>query len=81
MLHAQERVEGPCAIVCDKGFAGVGTESVQVDLGLVLERHNAHTTEGLRARVRQRILALKAGIRLHWRIGAPVKRSLVACDH
>ncbi|RKS05082.1 DDE family transposase [Nocardiopsis sp. Huas11] len=48
---------------------------------LGLERHNARTTEGLWARVCQRILALNAAIWHNWQIGAPIKRSLVAYDH
>jgi hypothetical protein len=48
---------------------------------LGLERHNARTSEGLWARVCQRILALNAAIWHNWLIGAPVKRSLIAYDH
>lgn len=48
---------------------------------LGLERHNARTTEGLWARVCQRICALNAAIWHNWLIGAPVKRSLIAYDH
>jgi hypothetical protein len=29
----------------------------------------------------QRLLALNAVIWFNWQIGAPVKRSLIACDH
>jgi hypothetical protein len=36
---------------------------------------------GLWARVVQRLLALNAAIWFNWRIGAPVKRSLIAYDH
>lgn len=118
LLHVQECAPGPCPIVCDKGFAGVGIEEAAANLGHVLvrprrqeepedgagvfpgwlrqrieaiiwtlknqlglERHNARTTEGLWARVCQRILALNAAIWHNWLIGAPVKRSLVAYDH
>ncbi|GAA4948789.1 IS982 family transposase [Streptomonospora halophila] len=48
---------------------------------LGLERHAARTTEGLWARVCQRICALNAAIWHNWLIGAPVKRSLIAYDH
>lgn len=48
---------------------------------LGLERHNARTTEGLWARVCQRICALNAAIWHNWLIDAPVKRSLIAYDH
>jgi hypothetical protein len=48
---------------------------------LGLERHAARTTEGLWARVCQRICALNAAIWHNWQIGAPVKRSLIAYDH
>ena len=42
---------------------------------LGLERHAARSTEGLWARVCQRICALNAAIWHNWLIGAPVKRS------
>jgi hypothetical protein len=45
---------------------------------LGLERHGGRVPAGLWARVLQRLLALNAAI---WRIGAPVKRSLIAYDH
>ncbi|MBR8745468.1 hypothetical protein [Nocardiopsis sp. MG754419] len=48
---------------------------------LGLERHQARTTEGLWARVCQRVCALNAAIWHNWLIGAPVKRSLIAYDH
>ncbi|MFC5822173.1 hypothetical protein [Nonomuraea harbinensis] len=48
---------------------------------LGLERHNARHTDGLWARISQRILALNAVIWHNWTIGAPVKRSLIAYDH
>ena len=48
---------------------------------LGLERHNARTTDGLWARISQRILALNAAIWHNWQTGAPVKRSLTAYDH
>lgn len=48
---------------------------------LGLERHNARTTDGLWARISQRILALNAAIWHNWLTGAPVKRSLIAYDH
>jgi len=48
---------------------------------LGLERHQARTTEGLWARVCQRVCALNAAIWNNWQVGAPVKRSLVAYDH
>ncbi|MFE1399654.1 hypothetical protein ACFW53_17075 [Nocardiopsis dassonvillei] len=48
---------------------------------LGLERHAARTSEGLWARVCQRICALNAAIWHNWLVGAPVKRSLIAYDH
>jgi hypothetical protein len=36
---------------------------------------------GLWARIVPRLLALNACIWHNWLIGAPVKRSLIACDH
>jgi hypothetical protein len=48
---------------------------------LGLERHRAHTIQGLWIRVAQRLLALAAGVWFNWQLGAPVKRSLVAYDH
>ena len=48
---------------------------------LGLERHQARTSEGLWARVCQRICALNAAIWHNWLVGAPVKRSLIAYDH
>ncbi|MFI6325525.1 transposase [Nonomuraea sp. NPDC050556] len=48
---------------------------------LGLERHNARTTDGLWARVSQRILALNAAIWHNWNTGEPIKRSLTAYDH
>ena len=48
---------------------------------LGLERHNARTTDGLWARISQRILALDAAIWHNWQTNAPIKRSLTAYDH
>jgi hypothetical protein len=48
---------------------------------LSLERHGAHTIQGVWVRVAQRLLALAAGVWFNWQLGAPVKRSLVAYDH
>jgi hypothetical protein len=48
---------------------------------LSLERHGAHTIQGLWIRVAQRLLALATGVWFNWQLGAPVKRSLVAYDH
>jgi hypothetical protein len=48
---------------------------------LGLERHGAHTIQGVWIRVAQRLLALAAGVWFNWQLGAPVKRSLVAYDH
>jgi hypothetical protein len=45
---------------------------------LGLERHGAHTIQGLWIRVAQRLLALAAGVWCNWQLGAPIKRSLVA---
>ncbi|MEV0403759.1 hypothetical protein [Actinoallomurus sp. NPDC050550] len=38
---------------------------------LGLERHNVRTTDGLWARISQRILALNAAIWHNWQTGAP----------
>jgi hypothetical protein len=46
-----------------------------------LERHGAHTPQGLWVRVAQRLLALAAGIWFNWQLGVADKRSLVAYDH
>jgi hypothetical protein len=48
---------------------------------LGLERHGAHTIQGLWTRVAQRLLALATGVWFNWHINAPIKRSLVAYDH
>jgi DDE family transposase len=48
---------------------------------LGLERHGAHTPQGLWVRVAQRLLALAAGIWFNWQLGINDKRSLVAYDH
>jgi hypothetical protein len=48
---------------------------------LSLERHGAHTIQGVWIRVAQRLLALAAAVWFNWQLNAPVKRSLVAYDH
>jgi hypothetical protein len=48
---------------------------------LGLERHGAHTIQGVWIRVAQRLLALAAGVWFNWLLDAPVKRSLLAYDH
>jgi hypothetical protein len=48
---------------------------------LGLERHGAHTIQGVWIRVAQRLAALATGIWCNWQLDAPVKRSLVAYDH
>jgi hypothetical protein len=48
---------------------------------LGLERHGAHTIQGLWVRAAQRLLALAAAVWFNWQLDAPVKRSLVAYDH
>jgi hypothetical protein len=48
---------------------------------LSLERHGAHTIQGVWIRVAQRLLALAASVWFNWQLRAPVKRSLVAYDH
>jgi Transposase DDE domain len=47
---------------------------------LSLERHGAHTIDGLCARVAQRLLAFGTAIWHNWEIGEP-GRSLIAYDH
>ena len=46
-----------------------------------LERHGAHTVQGVWVRVAQRLAVLAAGVWFNWQLDAPVKRSLVAYDH
>jgi hypothetical protein len=48
---------------------------------LSLERHGAHTIQGVWIRVAQRLLALAASVWFNWQLDAPIKRSLVAYDH
>jgi Transposase DDE domain len=48
---------------------------------LALERQGGRILAGVYARVAARLLALAAAIWHNWRIGAPVKRSLIAYDH
>jgi hypothetical protein len=48
---------------------------------LSLERHGAHTVQGVWIRVAQRLLALAASVWFNWQLHAPAKRSLVAYDH
>ncbi|WP_067818851.1 hypothetical protein [Actinomadura kijaniata] len=83
LLHVRPPAEGPCPIVCDKGFAGAGIEAVIWTLKnqLGLERHRARTTDGLWTRISQRIVALNAAIWHNWLTNQPIKRSLIAYDH
>jgi hypothetical protein len=48
---------------------------------LDLEQHGGRTTEGIYARIAQRLLALAACIWHNWQTGADGKRSLIAYDH
>lgn len=48
---------------------------------LTLEQHGARTLPGVYARVAARLLAMATAIWHNWRIGAPIKRSLIAYDH
>jgi hypothetical protein len=48
---------------------------------LGLERHGGRKPAGLWTRTVQRLLARNTIIWFNWRIDAPVKRSLTACDH
>jgi hypothetical protein len=48
---------------------------------LGLERHGGRAPAGRWTRIIQRLLALNTVIWFNWQIGAPVKRSLIACDH
>jgi hypothetical protein len=48
---------------------------------LDLERHGGRTTEGLYARITQRLLAMAACIWHNWADSTPVTRSLIAYDH
>ncbi|MFI6789785.1 transposase [Nonomuraea sp. NPDC050383] len=38
LLHIHQIADGPCPIVCDKGFAGAGIEKAAADLGHLLIR-------------------------------------------
>lgn len=48
---------------------------------LGLERHGAHTIQGVWIRIAQRLLALATGVWFNWQLDASVKRSLLAYDH
>jgi hypothetical protein len=48
---------------------------------LGLERHGAHTIQGVWIRVAQRLAALAAVVWFNWQLSTPIKRSLVAYDH
>jgi hypothetical protein len=48
---------------------------------LGLERHGAHTVQGVWIRVAQRLLALATVVWFNWQLDQPVKRSLLAYDH
>ena len=48
---------------------------------LGLERHGAHTIQGVWIRVAQRLLALATAVWRNWQLGSLAKRSLVAYDH
>ena len=48
---------------------------------LTLEQHGGRTLAGVYARVAARLVVLAAAIWHNWRVGAPVKRSLIAYDH
>ena len=70
----------------DRGFPGWLRQRIEAIIWtlknqLGLERHQARTTEGLWARMCQRIAALNAAIWHNWMIGDPVKRSLTAYYH
>jgi hypothetical protein len=48
---------------------------------LDLERHGGRTTQGIYARITQRLLAMAAAIWHNWLTGTDDKRSLIAYDH
>jgi hypothetical protein len=48
---------------------------------LDLERHGGSTTEGLYARITQRLVAMAAAIWHNWHTVADIRRSLIAYDH
>jgi len=48
---------------------------------LDLERHGGRTTEGVYARITQRLLAMATAIWHNWTTAEPIKRSLIAYDH
>jgi hypothetical protein len=48
---------------------------------LNLEQHGGRTTEGLYARITQRLLAMAACIWHNWATAEPIKRSLTPYDH
>ncbi|TDB87993.1 hypothetical protein E1264_12735 [Actinomadura sp. KC216] len=62
------------------GSAGSSTDTAS-SARITSQVGTARTTQGLWARLCQRICALNAAIWHHWLIDAPVKRSLIAYDH
>jgi hypothetical protein len=46
LLHVHPPADGPCPIVCDKGFAGAGIEKAAADLGHPLIRPARHDEPG-----------------------------------
>ena len=58
------------------GRSGIGLAVSQLDL----ERHGGRATEGIYARIAQRLLAMAACIWHNWAIGELVKRSLTGYD-
>lgn len=63
LLHVQPIADGPCPVVCDKGFAGAGIEKAAADLGYLLIRPQRDDEPTPRVKVfpswlRQRIEAI-----------------------
>jgi hypothetical protein len=65
------------------GWIRQSIESVNDTLNgqLDLERHGGTTTEGLYARITQRLLAMAVCIWHNWATDAPVKQSLITYDN
>ena len=72
---------GSSGCSCSRAFSNIEAifDTLKDQLGL--ERHGAHTIQGVWIRAAQRLLALATSIWFNWQLGAPVKRSLVAYDH
>lgn len=69
----------PVLSITGYGSATAIFDTLKGQLGL--EQHGGRTSQGVSARVAQRILALAVAIWHNWLTDQPVKRSLIAYDH